>query len=459
MIVAGDRPAALEISAPAEYGSAKSTVTHASWARRIGVGSLWSLIGYAGSQGTRLVANLVLARLLFPEAFGLMLIVGAVVHGLQMFSDLGTGPSVLQHRNGDDESFLRTAWTIQVARGAALTATAIALAWPLAQVYGQPVLVWCIPVAGLSAVIAGASSIQILRLNRHIRLSRVVMLETTSQIVAAGIAIIWAAMAPSIWPLVALPVIAALLRSAGSHIVLPPFRHRLEWNGTAARSIMKFGKWIFLSSILGFVAGRGHQLIVAHGLPEAMGGSYFMAFLVTGGVIFGLHALSSQVMLPAIARMREESPAELAGRIRKLRAGLMALTMAPLAMLTLFGDPLMGLLLDERYADAGWIVRILAGGGMAACVIITAGACLLPLGDSRGFTVWLALQAIMMILGMMIGHALAGDVGLVYGVAAAPLLSYPALVWALRRHDLWQRGLDIAGLLACGVIVGAAFVI
>lgn len=83
--------------------------------------------GVAISLGTtvaqqliRLGSNLILTRLLFPEAFGLMALVQTFMTGLAMFSDIGIGPSIIQNRRGEDPDFLNTAWTIQIGRGVML---------------------------------------------------------------------------------------------------------------------------------------------------------------------------------------------------------------------------------------------------------------------------------------------------------------------------------------------------
>src|SRR4030095_13470734 len=77
--------------------------------------SLWTVGGYGLSQLLRLAGNIVLARVLFPQAFGLMALIQVFLRGLQMFSDLGVGLSVIrEHRN--DSVFLNTAWTAQALR-------------------------------------------------------------------------------------------------------------------------------------------------------------------------------------------------------------------------------------------------------------------------------------------------------------------------------------------------------
>src|SRR5436190_24241135 len=103
--------------------------------KRLVRGSVWALVGHGGSQVLRLADNLVLWRLLYAEAFGLMAIVNVFMLGLLMFSDVGIGPSIIQHEHGDDPKYHHSAWTIQAVRGLALFVVAAAAAVPLAHFY------------------------------------------------------------------------------------------------------------------------------------------------------------------------------------------------------------------------------------------------------------------------------------------------------------------------------------
>ena len=95
-------------------------------------GSALTAGSFAITQGLRLASNLVLTRLLFPEAFGLMALVSVVVVGLQMFSDTGVGPAISRSPRGDDSTFLDTAWTINLIRGVLRWGLTCALAGSLA---------------------------------------------------------------------------------------------------------------------------------------------------------------------------------------------------------------------------------------------------------------------------------------------------------------------------------------
>src|SRR2546421_7848298 len=83
-------------------------------------GSAWTIAGHGAGELIRLAKSLVLTRLLFPEAFGMMSLVGVVMYGLQMLSDVGLVQAIIRDKRGDDPDFLNTAWTMQVIRGAVL---------------------------------------------------------------------------------------------------------------------------------------------------------------------------------------------------------------------------------------------------------------------------------------------------------------------------------------------------
>ena len=64
--------------------------------------------------------NLALTRILVPELFGIMMIVNTVRTGIELLSDIGIAQSVIRSSRGEQPVFYNTAWTLQVARGAAL---------------------------------------------------------------------------------------------------------------------------------------------------------------------------------------------------------------------------------------------------------------------------------------------------------------------------------------------------
>ena len=146
-------------------------------------GAFWTAGGYGVRQILRFANNLILTRLLFPELFGLMAIVNLFVLGLNLFSDIGLNPAIIQSKRGDEATFLNTAWTIQVMRGVVLTVGAFFLAWPVSIFYDQPILLWALPVSGLTALFAGFNSTRMAEANRHLRMRELVFVELSAYVI------------------------------------------------------------------------------------------------------------------------------------------------------------------------------------------------------------------------------------------------------------------------------------
>lgn len=143
--------------------------------------SIWTTAAFVAGQAIRLGGNLVLTRLLFPEAFGLMALVAVIMQGLTNFSDTGVLQSIMQHRRAEDRRFLDTAFTIQAIRGVLLWLAACLLAWPLSLLFGAPQLTAILPVAGLSLILLGLNPMRIALAHRNLLLGRVAGLELAAQ--------------------------------------------------------------------------------------------------------------------------------------------------------------------------------------------------------------------------------------------------------------------------------------
>lgn len=413
-------------------------------------GSAMELGGYAVGQALRLAGNLVLSRLLFPEAFGLTALVSVFLVGLELLSDVGLEPCVVQNERGDERRFLDTVWTIQVARGALLSLLALALAWPAARLYGEPQLVALIAVSGLTTLIAGFESTSLLSLRRHVRLGPLMALEIVARAVSLAGMVVWALVHPSVWALVAGGLIDALLRLAGSHWLHEGPRDRFGWDPLAARSVLHFSKWIFASSAVFFFARQGDRLLLGRLIGMAVLGVYSIALFLSEAVGTLVSRITHGVLFPIFSRVARESEERLRAvyYATRLRTDLLALpAVGALAML---GGEVVDLLYDDRYRDAGWILQALCLRVALSCVAGPCETCLFALGHTRyGFygnvatTLWIWI-------GVPLGWLLAGLPGLVWATATSGI---PALlvVWLpFRRLGMLRPRREAVAFAAFG---------
>lgn len=436
-----------------------SGAAQASFGTRALRGTVWTALRYAVESGLRLASNLILTRLLFPEAFGLMALVNVLMIGLAMFSDIGITTSVVQSPRGDDARYLRTAWTLQVARGVLLSGVAALLASPMAEFYGQAELRSLVPAAGLTALISGFNSMSLIRFQRHLQLGKLAALELTSQFVSIAVMIAWAALSPSVWALVAGGLLGALLRLALSYGVSREDRLGFAWDRESSRQLLGFGKWIFVSTMLFFMAGQADRLIFGRMLSVSALGVYGIALMLASLPIQVLWSIGSSVLLPAFSR-QAGSRASLDASYRRAQLPVMVLGGLPVACLIACGPELIALLYDPRYADAGWMLQLLALGAWLQIPQTLSANALMALGVPRWIAIGNGVKLAAMLALLPAGFALYGVPGAIGGLAAAEAFRYATFASAVRgvglpalRADLAFSGLTLAAVVAGSVAV------
>ncbi|MFP4327479.1 MAG: oligosaccharide flippase family protein [Paracoccaceae bacterium] len=413
-----------------------------------------SVLGFGGQQALRLASNLILTRLLFPEAFGMMALIAVILTGLQMFSDVGVTPSIMQSSRGDEPDFLNTAWTIQVIRGGLLWLAACALAWPFAALYDAPELTQFLPVAALALLVQGFNPTRKDSAGRHLLLGRLTTLELAAQVIGliAAIGLAWALQ--SVWALVISGLVAAVAQLLLFSRYLPGQPNRFRWERRAATELIGFGKWIFLSTVAGFLFNQGDKLLLGKYLALGIFGIYNIGyFLASFPLILG-RMVTQRILIPIY---REKPPAASRENFLKLRKMRALVTLGLLAMLGTFaasGVWLVELLYDDRYALAGPVVVLLAAGQVPMLVGLTYDQAALAAGDSRRFFVLAAARAVLMLGALLAGLELAGLMGALIGQGVGYALIYPVIVWLARRVGAWDP-LHDAVFLALGLALAA----
>lgn len=452
-----DAASALTARVRASDAVSKGTEAGLPLRKMIRSGALWSMLGYGGTQVLRVAGNLVLTRLLLPEAFGLMALVNAVQQGLQLFSDIGIGPSIVQGRRGDDPDFLDTAWTVQVLRGLLLTCVAIAISAPLARFYDEPTLLWVLMVSATTALIGGFNSTRLFSMYRHVKLARVSVIEIGSQ--AAGLATIltWSAFDRSIWALVAGGLIGSLTRLVLSHTILPGPANRLRWDRAALTELLRFGRWIFFSTVLTFLVGQSDRLVFGKLVPLAVLGVYSVGAMIAAMPAVLLGRMASSVFFPIYSRVRE-SGHDLREVFVRVRRPVLLLAGWSIAGLAGGGATAVRLLYDQRYDQAGWIVQLLALAGWFTVLEATNNAVLLARGEAHWSAAGGGAKLIGMLLLIPAGYALAGFRGAVGGLAASEVLKYGVSAFAATRAGLrgWPQELRLTGWMLATAALGWA---
>lgn len=414
--------------------------------------SMWSILTVIFSNGVRLLSNMILTRLLFPEAFGLMALVQIFITGLQTFSDVGIRISIIQNKRGDDPDFLNTAWTLQIGRGMMLWLAACALAWPAAQIYNQPELLKLLPVTALSLVIGGFMPTRVASANRHLNLGRATLAGLSVQLITVISTALLAWWWHSVWALAISSLIASAAHNTLARWLIPGEPNRLRLDRGAMREILGFGRYVFLSTISTFLISTSDRAILGAYFEVEQIGIYTVGLLIGTLPNLVVSTLAGKVLLP-LYRMAPPTASESNRRkLFRARRAIAGVALAISSVLAFCGPWMIGLLYDARYALAGPMVTLFTLSFTPANATVNSEDVLLANGDSRRYFFYQASMAAAQICATFLGIHYLGLFGAILAPGIARLVVYPIRALMTARYRAWDTRADF-GFLAAGVIL------
>ena len=428
----------------------------------------WLLGGSLSSQLLRLLSNLVLTRLLLPEAFGLVAAVNTLYFALVMFSDLGVWQSVVKSPRGLRPAFLGTAWSIQLLRGVLLCAVVLALAGGLhlaagaewfqaGTVYADPRLVPMVAMFALAALLQGLESMKLATAQRELKLAYLARLEVMTQLIAMVVTLLLATLTRSVWSLLVGTLMSSAARTALSHAYLPGHSARPAWDKSCVSEIVGFGKWIFVSSVIGFLAAHGEKVMLAAVLGTASFGVFSIAATLMMAVMGVYGSLNAHVIFSSLSetlRGDEATAVRVYTRVQQLADLILGVLAGGLFM---SGHWVVDLLYDARYADAGWMLQWLALGLLAIRHQVAE-----QLMFAKGKPAWVsasnAVRALSLLLLIPLGFKFGGERGAIVAVVVSQFVSWPVALTFKYKHGLltWPTERVWLPALALGLLAGWA---
>lgn len=430
--------------------------------------SAWILSGHASGQLIRLVSNLIMTKLLAPDMFGVMAIANLLIVSLAMFSDVGLRQSIMQSRHGDEPSYLNTAWTLQILRGVLLCLSALFLAGlaalairhglpPPHSVYADPLLPGVIAMLSVLALVNGFESTKVSTAGRHLALGRITLIELGSQSAGLLFMVAWGLHHPSIWTLVGGALFASAIRVVAGHAWLPGSPNRLEWNPAALSELFHFGKWIFLTSILGFLSANGDRLLLGWLTNSATLGIYVIAFLIVNALQEVFVKLMGSVSFPVLSAVVREHPAALKAVYYRFRSVFDVATLLACGLAISSGQLVIRLLYDSRYQAAGHMLEILAI-ALFETRYGLAGQCFMALGKPKLLAPIILVRLLALFILMPIAFHLYGLDGALWIAGGSVLFTLPLTLYFKVRYGIFELAQELRSLpwLAAGCLAGYA---
>jgi O-antigen/teichoic acid export membrane protein len=398
-----------------------------------GVG--WTVGGFSVGQLLRLVTIVAIARLLAPELFGIMAIVNSLRTGFDLVSDIGIGQNIIQNKNSEDPDFYNTAWTLQLIRGPFLCLICSAAAVPFASLYNTPELIFVLPVASFYFLILGSTSISIFLLQRRLQFAIVNLFELFYELVSAVAHLLFAYLNPTVWALVFAGLVAHAARMIASYFLLPDIQHKFRLCKPYAWQILRFGKWIFLASLVYFLSMNFDRLFLGKVAPLALLGAYGIARSLSDPIGALVVRLGNYIVFPIFASSSDISRDDLRTQVVSLRMKSLTLAALGLSLFAAVADLPVKILFDQRYQATAWMLPLLAIGLWFSIICSINETTLLGFGKAHYSAIANSLKLGYLLIALPLGFMQYGALGAVMVIAVSDASRYgPILVGQIRER-------------------------
>jgi len=297
--------------------------------QRITAAFSWSFTGSVVQTVIRIMVLIVLARLLSPEAFGVVSAALVVVYFTQHLAQMGMGPAIVQ-RAELQLRHVHTSFTLSIALGILLGAVCWIFAPNAARFFRMPELTAMLRVMSIAVPSCGISLVAEALLIRELKLRRLTAIEVTSYV--AGYAVVAIALAIyglGTWAL-AFAFVTHMCLKALLLLLLQPHSKRLAIDRQSAKDLVSYGGGQTFATLVNYGALQGDNIIVARWLGPAALGLYGRAYNLMANGVSLFAGVLDRVTFPAMSRIQNE-PARLALAYRRGIA-ITTLGLAPISI-------------------------------------------------------------------------------------------------------------------------------
>lgn len=325
-------------------------------------GTLWSGLQQVGDRGIRFFVYLVLARLLPPEAFGLVTLAAVAIEFTQLFLNQGLTAAIVQRDKLEDEHLDAAFWG-NLGFGLLLALCMILIAPSVSRLLNEPALTPILRTLSAAFVLTGLSAVQEAVLRRGMQFRALAGREIGGQAAGGVVGVAMAFSGFGVWSLVAMTLIgqavgAVLLWRAST------WRPSMRFSGAHYGDLFSFGVNILGINVLRFLRDRADNLLIGGVLGAASLGYYSLARQLVGGAMALISGTIMPVAWSTLSRLQKQP--ERFGRATYEATGMIALVLLPVFTgLLVAGPDIVVVLYGSRWLPSAPVVQAFALGTIA----------------------------------------------------------------------------------------------
>ena len=250
------------------------------------------------------VRNLIVARLLGPQEFGVAATLAMLITSVELASDMSWDKMIVQSDKGFRRSFVNTAHLLAVLRAGLMAIALFLLAHPLALAFDVPDAAIAYQLLAVAVLIKGFGHLDMKRYHRRAHYAPEVWVSLSSRFVSLVVAIICAYWWQDYRAMLVAIFSQAIIYVLMTHIVAHrPYGYR--WNRSVLIEMLIFGWPLLINGWLILAASEGGKFIVGMTLSMVELSIFSVAVAVLGAPVGVLNKVILDLWLPRLSRARQ----------------------------------------------------------------------------------------------------------------------------------------------------------
>ena len=415
----------------------------------------WSLVESVGVRGAQFVIGIVLARILYPEQFGLMAMLTIFIAVAQTFFESGFGAALIQKKD-ISQTDICSIFYFNILVGLAAAGLLCWVAPWIAAFYDQPILTSLTRALSLTIVISSFGLIQAIKLTREINFKAQAKVGLLANILSGMLGVALAIGGFGVWSLVAQQVFSSLVRTTCLWL-FSAWRPELIFSFKSLREMFGFGSRMLLSGLLNQIFDNIYLLVIGKLFSATNLGYFSRAKTLQEIPTHTLSGMIANVTFPVFSAIQDD-PVRMKRGLRKALT-LLALVNFPIMIgLAVVAHPLVLVLLTEKWAECVPYVQLFCVLGMLYPVHVINLNILVALGRSDLFLRLEIVKKVLIIINIVVTWRW-GMTAMIYGMIVTSCISYylnSYYTGIFISYPIREQLRDVFSYLAVAVLMGMA---
>lgn len=260
---------------------------------------IWKTMERSGTQGVQFMIQVILARLLSPEEFGVIAIVMVFILLANVFVQSGFNTALIQKKDADEVDFSSVLYLSLLIAGV-LYAVIFITAPFIAKFYNQPILTQVLRVLTITLFIGAFNSIQNAFVAKHMLFKKLFASSLGAVIISGIIGVFAAYKGLGVWALVA----QQLSNQLAIAIILwftIKWRPKLLFSYERVKTLFSYGSKLLASALIDTLYRDLTTLIIGRIYSPSMLGYYNRGQQFPQLIVANINGSIQSVMLPALS--------------------------------------------------------------------------------------------------------------------------------------------------------------